>query len=366
MERERRVQGGPSVVLDALDPGDPAASATQDDPGVPRHREQVSGRSRRLVTVGAWTVVALLGWVMIARLLRRTWPVRVTLVLQTVTPLTLLPSLVVLGLALGLRRRLLAVASVALILVQVAAVVPAVRGEATPNWAEGAPTVRVLSANVYDANASPAAAARAVLAADADVLALAEVGPDVAAALQAAGADERYPYRVSNSFADAAAIGVIYSRIPFRDAMMIHLGDMWLPTAVIDVDDVPLRVLGVHVTDPTRSVHDWREELSVLRDYARSVSGPLVMAGDFNASRWNPQFHDLLDVGLRDATETTGRGLTSSWPVGRLLPFPIMRLDHALGNGSVVAVADRDVRVPGSDHLASVTEWAVRTDPPGG
>ena len=107
--------------------------------------------------------------------------------------------------------------------------------------------------------------------------------------------------------------------------------------------------------DPTASV---RGELSALKTQATSAPGATAVVGDFNSTRWNPPFGDLLAAGLHDAHESVGQGLSRSWPnLG--FPVPLMRLDHALVNDKVGVVSVHDVDVPGSDHIGFVTELAV-------
>jgi hypothetical protein len=43
------------------------------------------------------------------------------------------------------------------------------------------------------------------------------------------------------------------------------------------------------------------------------------------------------------------------------VPFPLMRLDHAVVNNHVGVVSVRDYTIPGSDHGGFVTELAIGT-----
>ena len=86
--------------------------------------------------------------------------------------------------------------------------------------------------------------------------------------------------------------------------------------------DTSVDVLAVHVGDPRLGVDKWRAELAAVDAFAHHSPRPTVVAGDFNGTRWNPQYADLLGDGVVDAVEDAGRGLTFSWPIGRFLPFP--------------------------------------------
>ncbi|MFC7715070.1 hypothetical protein [Nonomuraea recticatena] len=64
---------------------------------------------------------------------------------------------------------------------------------------------------------------------------------------------------------------------------------------------------------------------------------------------------DLLGKGYIDAAEAVGKGLTPTWPHGRLLP-PLITIDHVLADRRV-GVARVEVRdVPRTDHRAVFAE----------
>ena len=131
-----------------------------------------------------------------------------------------------------------------------------------------------------------------------------------------------------------------------------------MPWATVTVGDRSLLLVAVHVDNAIRSREDWTRELDALKTQATSAPGPAAIVGDFNSTRWNPPFGELLAAGLHDAHESVGQGLSRSWPnLG--FPVPLMRLDHALVNDKVGVVSVHDVDVPGSDHIGFVTELAV-------
>jgi endonuclease/exonuclease/phosphatase (EEP) superfamily protein YafD len=101
----------------------------------------------------------------------------------------------------------------------------------------------------------------------------------------------------------------------------------------------------------------WRGAQDELSGWATRTTGPLVVAGDFNASVDHPGMRQLLATGLRDAHEVAGAGRPVTWPNGRMLP-PFVQLDHVLVRGLDVESAD-DVRVPGSDHDAVIAHLVV-------
>jgi endonuclease/exonuclease/phosphatase (EEP) superfamily protein YafD len=97
----------------------------------------------------------------------------------------------------------------------------------------------------------------------------------------------------------------------------------------------------------------------VLREEVRQSPYPIVLAGDFNGSRWVPAVGELFGAGLTSAHEAKGFGLSSSWPEASWVPI-FMRLDHVLYNKDVAATSVVDAVIPGSDHRAIVADLALK------
>ncbi len=324
-----------------------------------------SARRRRALgfrTLG-WLAILALAWVVASIALHTTTVVRVTVLAQSLVPLTFLP--VWIGAFLAVRRRqwLGAGACLALVVAQIVLVVPAVGSDALPGWAAHAPAITIESANVWDENPSPNAAARSLVASHADVLVLVEVANSMQRALQRAGIDHRFPYQLKAVASQNGTNDGIYSRLPLEHATLLHDVLNELPAATVSRAGRSLRIVAVHIDGPLHGRTQWQAELARLQPVARAQSGPLAIVGDFNATRWNPPFRDLLDAHLTDAHEARGQGLSRSWPV-RGTPFavfgPLMRLDHALTNAAAVATRVDDLDVPGSDHVGFEVRIAMK------
>jgi endonuclease/exonuclease/phosphatase (EEP) superfamily protein YafD len=331
---------------------------TPDEPVdlAPRTRRPVTPVVARAAWWAAWAIVAVLVWITLTRAAGITFPARVTVLLQALVPLAYLPAYPIAVIAFVRRRWLLGSVSVALIVVHLAAVYPALGHRALPAWAATAPKVSILEANVYDQNAEPQAAAAKILASNADVVVLVELDSRTLAALRAAGIESAYPYSTVPS--GRYATDGIWSKRPLQD---VHSGAGRLnaPWATVDVDGRPLLLLSVHVQNAIRSRDEWANQLDGLRARAAAAPGAVAVVGDFNSDRWNPPLGELLGSGLHDAHEATGQGLSFSWPHLGLFPIPVMRLDHALVNNDVGVVSVRNVSIPGSDHVGFVTELAI-------
>jgi endonuclease/exonuclease/phosphatase family metal-dependent hydrolase len=109
----------------------------------------------------------------------------------------------------------------------------------------------------------------------------------------------------------------------------------------------------------------WKQQIDVLKQIVPTLSGPMIIAGDLNTTRYRPEFAELLDLGLTDAIDALGKGLQPSWMIRPSGVFravgAVVRLDHALVNKRVHPVILRNLDAKGSDHLPFVLRLAIRT-----
>ena len=313
--------------------------------------------------VVAWAFVALLLVVAASRKVGGTAPALLQ-PLQAVVPLLFLPIYLVLAGAILGRRWLLVGAAIVFAFVHWFSIAPARGADDKPYWLGRGATIRVAEANVYEQNPTMGTTMENLLAADADVVVLVEVTPEWDTAMAGSGLYARYPHRVVEPFRGARGAAIL-SKLPITDVG--HLTRNKLP--VVDValpNGQSVRIVAVHPSPPlsgSSSARDWTDDLGLLRRYAGRNEGPLVLVGDFNATRWQPAFGSLLRSGLRDVHEATGHGLSYSWPADRFRPF--VRLDHALVGDELFPTAVTDLPLPGSDHRGFVAtlELRPRTQP---
>jgi endonuclease/exonuclease/phosphatase (EEP) superfamily protein YafD len=312
----------------------------------------------QLAWAAAWGVAAVLAWIAFSRRFGITFPARFTVMLQALLPLVFLAVYPLAVVAFVRRRWALGAMCVVLAIVHVLSVYPALGSRSLPDWAASAPRVTVLEANMYDGNGEPQAAAAKIMASDADVLVLVELEVRTLTALRNAGIDDVYPYSTvprGRNRADG-----IWSKTPIT-AGRPAVRQGYKARATVTIGGRPLELFAVHVDNAIRGRDRWSGELAELGAVATSLDTPVALVGDFNATRWNPPFGDLLGSGLRDGHEATGQGLSRSWPRVSLVPIPLMRLDHAVVNDRVGVVSMHDYTIPGSDHRGFVTELAIGT-----
>ena len=306
-----------------------------------------------LLVLSRLVVLALLAVVAVRALgVERSSPL---VLLVGALPLLLLPAYAVLALAAVLRRRALAAGAAVLVAAHLLVVAPTVGTDLLPAGSVEAPRLRVVTANLYVLNPDPAAAGRALRALRPDVLVVPELSAAGLEGLREAGLLADLPYALVDLGRREETVGLL-SRLPLRDVRLRSLATRELPRATVTVGGREVRVLATHPLPPVWVLHRlWRSSLEDLAREAEQVDLPLVVAGDLNADRDHAAFRDLLATGLRDAHDARGRGLVRTWPAA----FPLLHLDHVLVRDLDV-VQVREVRLPGSDHLAVVADIAVR------
>jgi endonuclease/exonuclease/phosphatase (EEP) superfamily protein YafD len=217
--------------------------------------------------------------------------------------------------------------------------------------------LEVLSLNVFRRSDDYARVVDYVRAARPDVAAFVEATPAWREAL-AALADE-WPHEAYAPNAGSNGI-LIRSRHPLARVGAVSFGGQaegglsaWLAP-----HGHPVEVLGVHLSWPTapEAAAMRNRELAGLAAYAAHARVPLVVLGDFNATRYTPPFARMLRDGrLGDCA--AGRGLHGTWPTR--FPPGYIQIDHCLHTEGVWV--DRFGVGPfvGSDHYPLVATLRV-------
>ena len=276
-------------------------------------------------------------------------------------PVVLLPAWLLLAVALLRRDRALGVVAAGLVVAHLLVVAPGLGSADVPRAADGAPRLRVVTANVLSANPDLERLTASLRALRPDVLVVVELRPRVLEALRRGGVLDDLPHTTTSGRPGDVEL---FSRLPLRDVEHTEAVDgQPQPRAVVEVGGVEVRVRGAHPLPPVHGSEDeGRASLEGLRDEVRAERLPLVVAGDLNGDRDFPLFRALLDEGLRDAAEERGRGLSRTWPQR----LPLLALDHVLvrdgRGGRLVVRAQREAELPGSDHRAVVADLAVLPD----
>ena len=156
----------------------------------------------------------------------------------------------------------------------------------------------------------------------------------------------------------AAAGSALLSRTPLRDRDII---DDTAFKNLRGVTDLPgaraTRVLAIHPAAPTGDGRDWVHDTDTIKAYLHELGdGPVIAAGDYNATWDQARFRGFLRHGFADAGEQSGSGFLPTYPTnGRLGNRPVVAIDHVVIKG-FVATSVRTHFVKGSDHRAIVVK----------
>jgi vancomycin resistance protein VanJ len=241
----------------------------------------------------------------------------------------------------------------------------------------GGTRLRVMTFNQLFSNTNVSGLLAAIRAQHADVIALQELVPAVADAMQR-DLKAVYPYQMLNPSNSVGGLGVL-SRYPLEPATGVDgAAGQWV---VLRARGQTLTIVNVHVhfsgISRIRSqrfgslsyfrMYDTSGRLSqvnTLRQAAQQVSGSLIMMGDFNTGDREPG-HAVLASELHDAFADAGRGFGFTFPnrkrIGPItIPVPLVRIDYVWTKGSVVPVsAITNCDDGGSDHCMVIAELRI-------
>jgi endonuclease/exonuclease/phosphatase family metal-dependent hydrolase len=147
----------------------------------------------------------------------------------------------------------------------------------------------------------------------------------------------------------------LWSRWPLADARVLSAGHAFV---VACVPELGVTVGAVHTLAPSRRWREriWWRSFDTVETVAAATPGPLVVAGDWNATMAHGPLRRLVAGGrLRDAHVDAGRGSARTWPAR----LPVALLDRVLVSPEIAVESIREVRLPGSDHRAVVADLAL-------
>jgi endonuclease/exonuclease/phosphatase (EEP) superfamily protein YafD len=213
---------------------------------------------------------------------------------------------------------------------------------------------------------------------DADVIALQELTPEQAAAIEgSAAATERYPFRQLEPGSTRTGIGLL-SRFPLTDIDVaadppsiratVDRGEAGDPVTVLTAHPFSPRIrtrgpgpidvpVGYDVSDRDRRLAEIRRRL----DGALALGTPVVLIGDLNTAPTEAADRDLT-AGLLDAHVEVGEGPGWTWRPGLLGPIPagVLRIDRVLSTTDLLPVESRVVCRSVGDHCQVLAGFVPR------
>jgi endonuclease/exonuclease/phosphatase (EEP) superfamily protein YafD len=332
--------------------------------------DELIGGDAPVVLVVTWLVVALLIAVAVTRriqLIARVEAGSGLVMSYDALPWLLTPAWgITIGALLTQHWILLAIAA-ALCLEQLTLLVPRTRPMHRPVWADRAPTLDLVVANVFVHNKTPEVAARQLVDCGADVVIVNESTAAFLELFDAAGGLAAYPFRISDPSDMSEYAITLASRLPLGSGSGVRdVGPLRLAIAELDQDGSPVWVVATHLSATLElgGLAVWKEQLRELAHVIPSLPKPFVVAGDFNMTRYRPHFDRLLRLGLNDAFDALGAGMSRSIKVAASGPLsalgPVARLDHALIDRGLCALSAENLQACGSDHLPYRLRMAIR------
>ena len=317
---------------------------------------------RRAATACRWLFVPValpVAAVSAVRAVPAEWPV-LGVQLVAFTPWLAVPAVAALGLAFLGKSRWQQVLAAFLVVCQAFWLFPVdVRGPSAE--AAGRPVSLVaMSINAELGGADAAGIVDLVREQHVEVLAVEEFTPQLSSRLTAAGLEALLPHRVARA-RDGAGGTAIFSSLPLKAVGVLPDTQFTMPVASVELADgsgAALRVVAVHTLAPVGgAVAQWRRDLAVV-GRADTGSGPLLLAGDFNATYDHREFRTLLagqggGRSLVDVAASVGSRLVPTWPM-RGYRLPGITLDHLVTTRDITGSGYSVHPLAGTDHAAVV------------
>ncbi len=339
---------------------------------------RVLERLRRMLVVPI--LAGSLAWLTVLIFVRwgtepRPWPIEF---LDTFALYAFVPMAALIPASFLLRSRALAALALIAGLTFVQQFGPAVLSKATFGAPAG-PLLRVLTYNVYSANARPAELAALVRSVEPDVIVLQELRQSYAAEL-VGQIGEAYPYRVGAALNTANDGSGTFSRLPIIEAQAFLLREDGnaFQRLRLQFGDREIALFNVHLATPEiearrargrgpRLVRGYETperdgELAWLIEETQPLSTPFVLAGDFNLAAGSRPYRQFPER-WRDAFSERGWGFGHTWPARRVpwsVPAPVwtplIRIDYVLSSPELAPTRAWVPWLDGSDHLPVVAE----------
>lgn len=219
------------------------------------------------------------------------------------------------------------------------------RPDTLPPRSETGDALRLASFNLWNLNRDPDAAIAFLREGDFDLVFLQETGGQLR---RVPGTlEDVYPYQVRCPWGTS-----LISRIPVTEQGCDEYRTVPIAYMQIDFQGAPLRLTSTHFARPTRpDLYQYhRERLSLVIQAQAHQSQ--VLAGDFNTAEQGFQMRHLAQA-LSPLTRIT-HGLRT-WPSKRVLPLPVIGIDHVWISEDLCASWTGAAPDAGSDHRPVVT-----------
>jgi vancomycin resistance protein VanJ len=208
--------------------------------------------------------------------------------------------------------------------------------------------------------------------ADADIVAVQELGMEAANILEAELSD-RYPYRELHPQEWGIYGQGVFSKYPIEGSDYWQSeGSFGNQRAVINYEDLELAVYNVHPVNPVAGERffDPGPRAIGINDILQTIEQEdytyVILLGDFNMPEISTDYRNITTTFSDSYAEIgQGLGLTFTYGYARLygLPFPMLRLDYVFTGSYIYPQSAQVLNSGGSDHQPVYAELSVNLDP---
>jgi len=268
-------------------------------------------------------------------------------------------SIILVLAAIKMRRHGIATAALFLAGLNAATVMPSFTNtSAAAATATDTPNLKLINLNILETNPSPDSVIDFLRREHADIVVLEEVTPRWVENLKTLA--DVYPHMLFCDGSSRCDLSLL-SKNPWQFAEVRKLSETG-PHAIVakyDLRGLSFTLLGTHLDPPTPSHRDHEhfhnEHVRKLSAILRSIDGPLIVAGDLNATQWSPSFNRIIEgTGLK----RVDGGLLPTWPSQlSLIGIPIDQiLTTEEFKGSTMMVGPQ----VNSDHLPLIANLRIK------
>jgi endonuclease/exonuclease/phosphatase (EEP) superfamily protein YafD len=213
-------------------------------------------------------------------------------------------------------------------------------------------TLRVMSVDGDQGNASAADIVQVARAYSADVVVVTGLSSGLAHDLTVAGLDSLASAQWVQIPAGSTDGAGLWSRLKVVDLQPMRELSQPGVKGVIGSGADQIAITVAHIgAEPLQRSPSWRSDLTQLTDQT-STAGRGFIIGGLGATPWQPAFRKLTGAGWRDAADIVGRGLRPTWPSWS--PLPIAPLDHVLVTKDLGVGGADTTNIAGTDHRALI------------
>jgi endonuclease/exonuclease/phosphatase (EEP) superfamily protein YafD len=280
---------------------------------------------------------------------------------ESVLPWLLLLAIPLLIVALAMHKQAMAALAVIPFVVGAVWEAPDLWPFSTAPAARGTARIRLFDANVAQNNFDLRSIAKEIAAEQPDLIALEELTPAGLSSLSRTGVLHGYRWQIIRSATGARGMA-LWSRWPANSlhAWMNLNGQYEIDGWIRPPGARSVRVNVIHVYAPVGSDQPtlWREQLDAVKSHLQAERGPLIVAGDFNATADVKPFNAILGLHLSDTAVQSGQGWRMTWPRDQSWVIPYLRIDHVLISNGLTVTSFHLGNGHGSDHHPLVVTLA--------